>query len=113
MNTGYNIELVQNQSYCLNTTITDSNGIAVDLSNRVLRGGAKYYFSDNDYAINFNPQILNLSSGIISMSISGYQVSGLKTTVMPYSIYATTTGVSGNGNVIPILNGYVYVYPSF
>jgi len=109
--TGFNIELIAGQSYCLTTTLTDSSNVAINLTNYVVRGGAKFNYSDASYAINFNPTISSAVSGIILISLSGYMTSGLKSTIMPYDIEAAQTGVSGDSNVYKTLRGYLYVWP--
>ena len=112
MATLYDFDLVCGQSFCLSATAKDSNGDPLDLSDyNFVRGGAKYKFSDNTYALNFNPSITNPTGGIIQFSFSGYQTSGINTTVMPYDVEAGVSGISGDNTCIKILRGYINTYP--
>lgn len=107
----YNIDLILGQSYCLQATAKNSSNVAIDLSTYTVRGGVKNKFSDSSYSLNFNPTILSAVSGIIQVSLSGYMTSGLKIGVFPYDIEAAQTGISGDGNVIKVLRGYVSTWP--
>ena len=107
----YDIDLIIGQSYCLRATAKDSSNNPIDLSSYTVRGGVKYNFSDNNYALNFNPTIYSAASGIIEVSLSGYMTSGLKIGVFPYDIEVAQTGIMGDGNVIKILRGSMNTWP--
>lgn len=109
--TGYNFELICGQSYCLQARALASDGSSLDLTNYGVRGGAKYKFSDNRYALNLNPSVVNATGGFIQLNISGFQTSGLVPTVLNYDVEAFTSGISGDNNTLKILRGYIEVWP--
>lgn len=111
MSTLYNFTIVAGASHCIQARALDSDSNPVNLTNYGVRGGAKYKFSDNSYAINLNPTIITPTGGLIQISISGFQSSGLKTTIMPFDLESYTTGTSGDNITMKILRGYMFVEP--
>ncbi len=107
----YNFSIINSQSYCLQARAKDSNGNALSLTGYYITGGAKYHFSDEDYALNLNPTITDITGGLININLYSYQTSGLKTTVMPYNIWAYQTGIQGNMAALSILHGYISSFP--
>ena len=106
----YNFDLVQVESRCISLVIKGDDGNPLNLSNyNTVRGGAKLKFSDNSYTFSLNPRII-LPSGV-SLNLSGYMTSGLPSSVYNYDVELAQTGISGDGNVLKALRGYINLFP--
>lgn len=109
MATNYDFSINKGETFTLNLTLKDSNGVPIDLTDYSVSGFLKYKYSDTGRLLNLQPaKQLPYESGIINISCSATGTAVLPVTIAVYDI-EISLGVTGN--TTKILNGKVNINP--
>lgn len=103
-----NLDVYKGASASWRVVARDSLGNPLNLSGYVASGALLCNAGASSILLDLNPQVHpSYSSGIVDISLSGYQTSTLPVTQGYYSIYVMqNSGVSYN-----FLRGYINIYP--
>jgi hypothetical protein len=103
----YNLQICQGSTFSIRTFATNSNGTYINLSGYSARGQVRSRFSDSGILLNLNPTVdTSYISGIVNISISGSQTTGINCGVFPYDCEIYNIDES---SVIKILRGYAEI----
>ena len=109
MKKGYNLNVYQYSAFNVNIEATDSCGIPLNLSGYSIYSNITPSYSNPSGVASFSGTVMSYESGIVNLSLTPQQTSGLYTSQYIYSVAAVS---SGSANVIGLINGYLNVYPS-
>lgn len=104
----YDLSIYQGATFSLSLTVRDSDSVAINLSNSLISGYLKTYYSNTGKLTDLNVQISNASSGIISMSIPASITASLPINYAFYDVEALNTGTLVTTRV---LAGKALIYP--
>lgn len=105
--TTYDLQLTQKTDFLLSVTLTDDTNNAIDLSSYGVQSYIKSHYGDSGALVSLNPQIIVPSSGIITLSLTANDTTGIPVGINFYDVKLTT----GNSAILA-LAGKVYVSPS-
>jgi hypothetical protein len=103
----YDLQIVQNTSYSLFISLTDSSNVPIDLTFLNLESYIKYQYGCTGYLVSLNPQVIVPTSGTISLSLPTSGTTGLPIGISFYDVKL----VSGDVSILA-LAGKVFVNPS-
>lgn len=104
----YDINIQQGADFYTTLSLTDCSGNAMNLSNCILSGYIKTHFYDTGILASLNPTIINVTGGIISLSISASFTTGIP---VNYSFYDISLYNSGSNLTSKILYGKAICFP--
>ena len=103
----YDLQIYKGASYLLSVTLTDINNTVIDLSSLNVSSYIRSNYGSTGVIANLNPQIINSTSGIITLSLGYSQTTGLPIGISFYDIKLSTGDTS-----ILALAGKVYISPT-
>ena len=103
----FNIIIEKRASFSFETTFTQADGSALDLTNRTLGGEIRRNF-DNALEATFTIVKTNATSGIVTISLSKADTSALTENPCTYDVFADVT-VDGVETSLKLLTGSVTI----
>jgi hypothetical protein len=109
MANSYDISIEQGASLNLSLVASDSSGSPLNLSGYQAKGAIKYSYGSTGALVSLNPVIdPSYVSGIVNISLTPAQTSGLPITKAVYGIGIFLP----SGNAVTILEGYASISPT-
>lgn len=100
----FNITIEKRASFTFQSTFTEADGSALDLTNRTLSGEIRRNF-DNGLEATFTITKTNASGGVASVSLTKAQTAALTENACTYDIFADHT----DGTALKLLTGSVTI----
>lgn len=104
----YDIEVIRGTDYCVQLSLTESDGSATNLSGYSVSGCAKASYGASGILIDLAPTILNATGGLMQIAIPGTGSLGLPIIFGRYTVNRYT---SGQASILSVLNGDFEVNP--
>jgi hypothetical protein len=111
MAAGYsNLYMNQGETFTSQLTLTDSNGVAYDLTGFNIASSAKRSYYSANTTINFTVTVMDANSGIIQLSANAATTANVPTLgqKLVYDVLIQDT----SNNISRVLEGNIFVSPS-
>lgn len=105
--TTYDLQITQKTNYLVSVSLTDSNNQPIDLTSYGVQSYIKCHYGDTGNLVSLNPQVITPTSGIITLSLTPSDSTGVPIGISFYDVKLTT----GNSAILA-LAGKVYMSPS-
>jgi hypothetical protein len=99
----------QNTDFTFKLNLTDTNGDALDITNKSFAASMKKTYSDTT-TIDFTTTIISAPGGSMSISLTSAQTGALDESIR--YVYDVLMYEAGNTNITKVLDGKVFVKPS-
>jgi hypothetical protein len=110
MTAGYSdLYLEQGATFTTQLTLTDTIGLAYNLSSFTVESKAKRSYYSSNAAIIFDTSIIDANGGIIQISANNYVTTNVKPGRLLYDVKITDTV---SNNVTRVIEGIIYVNPA-
>jgi hypothetical protein len=107
----FNLDINKGESYDLTATLTNTEGVPVNISGYALRGKVRYSYGSTGILVDLSPTVVNATGGVINFNLTALETQDLPVTVAVYDIERFVSGQSPEITVTRVLQGTVNITP--